>query len=315
MLLTFLLNLARGFAMGSADIVPGVSGGTVALVLGIYERLIASIRAGSRALGLLLRGDRRGFRAWMSAVDWLLIIPLGSGILLAVLALARIIQQFLEEQPELMAAVFLGLVAGSVVVAWRLIRVPRASHAVIIAAVGLLTFVLLGLRDGTTEDTVAQASDVEPWAFFVAGAIAICAMILPGISGSFLLVLLGMYGAVLAAVTERDFLTLGVFVAGAVIGLALFSQLLHVALRRYHDIVLAMLIGLMAGSIRVLWPWPDGVESTVLGAPRGEVFVAAFAAVVAFVVVVIIARYAQAFEATQPHPDAEPPPSAEPATP
>jgi putative membrane protein len=315
MLVTVLLNLVRGFAMGSADIVPGVSGGTVALVLGIYERLIGSIRAGSRALGLLLRGDGHGFRAWMSAVDWALIIPLGAGILLAILALARIIQQLLHEQPELMASIFLGLVAGSVVIAWRLIRAPRASHAVIIAAVGLLTFVLLGLRDGTTEETVAQSSDAALWTFFVAGAIAICAMILPGISGSFLLVLMGMYGAVLAAVTERDIVTLGVFVAGAVIGLALFSQLLHVALKRYHDVVLAALIGLMAGSVRVLWPWPAGVDSTVLGAPQGEVLMAVIAAAVAFVAIVIIARYAQELEETQPHPDAEPPATAEPATP
>lgn len=311
MLVTVLLNLARGFAMGSADIVPGVSGGTVALVLGIYERLIGSIRAGSRAIGLLLRGDRRGFRAWMSAVDWALIIPLGVGILLAVLILARIIQQLLHEQPELMASVFLGLVAGSVVIAWRLIRAPRASHAAIMAAVGLLTFVLLGLRDGTTEETVAQSTGAEPWAFFAAGAIAICAMILPGISGSFLLVLMGMYGAVLAAVTERDIVTLGVFIAGAIVGLALFSQLLHVALKRHHDIVLAMLIGLMAGSVRVLWPWPAGVDSAVLGAPQGEVLVAVIAAAVAFVAVIIIARYAQEFEEAQPHPVAEPPAGAD----
>jgi len=306
MLVGFLLNLARGFAMGSADIVPGVSGGTVALVLGIYERLIGSIRAGSRSLGLLLKLDLRGFRAWMSAVDWAFIIPLGAGILLAIAALARIIQQLLEEQAELMAAVFLGLVAGSVVVAWRLVRVPRPVHAITIATVGLITFVLLGIRDGTTEESVVQAADPELWAFFVSGAIAICAMILPGISGSFLLVLLGMYGSVLAAVTERDFLILAVFMAGAVVGLALFSQVLHVALRRHHDIVLAVLIGLMAGSVRVVWPWPDGVDSTVLGAPEGEVLAALAAAVIGFVVVVFIARHAQRIEEGQPHPEAEP---------
>jgi len=278
----------------------------VALVLGIYERLVASIRAGSRALGLLLKLDVDGFRSWMKAVDWALIMPLGAGILLAIAALARIIQQLLEEQPELMAAIFLGLVAGSVAVAWRLLRAPRQGHVAIVAAVGVLTFVLLGIRDGTTEEAVTQAADPELWAFFVSGAIAICAMILPGVSGSFLLVLLGMYGPLLAAVTERDFLSLAVFMAGAVLGLALFSQVLHVALRRYHDIVLAALIGLMAGSVRVVWPWPDGVDSTVLGAPYGDVLVALTAAVVAFVVVVLVGRYAQRMEEAQPHPEAEP---------
>ena len=306
MLLGILLNAIRGFAMGAADIVPGVSGGTIALILGIYERLIASVRAGSKALGLLLRGDVGGFRKWMAAVDWLFIVPLGIGILAAVLSLARVIQGLLHDTPELMSAVFLGLVAGSVVVAWRLVRQPRLMHASIILGVGVLTFVLLGLRGGTSEESVGQISDPELWAFFVAGAIAICAMILPGVSGSFLLVVMGMYAPVLAAVTDRDFVALGVFMAGAVIGLALFSQVLHVALQRYHDLVLAALIGLMAGSVRVLWPWPDGVDSTELGVPEGDALMAVVVAVIAFVVVFLVARYAQRLEQSEAHPDAEP---------
>jgi putative membrane protein len=131
-------------------------------------------------------------------------------------------------------------------------------------------------------------------------------MILPGISGSFLLVLMGMYAPVLAAVTERDFLTLGTFMLGALVGLVLFSQLLHLALQRSHDVVLAILIGLMAGSIRVLWPWPNGVDSTELGPPEGDWGLAIVLALVAFVVVVVVARYAQSLEAHDEHPDAEP---------
>jgi putative membrane protein len=288
-----LLNTARGFAMGAADLVPGVSGGTVALVLGIYERLVASIRAGSRGLGSLLRLDARGFRTWMARVEWLLVLPLLAGILLAVLALARLIQSLLDDQPELMAAVFMGLVAGSVVVAWRLIRAPRLLHAAVIAAVGVVVFLLLGLQGGTSEESVRQAASPPLWAYFIAGAVAICAMILPGISGSFILVLLGMYGPLLAAVTGLDIVVLVVFMAGCVIGLALFSQVLHRALQLHHDIVLAMLIGLMAGSVRVLWPWPLGVESTELGAPEGAVLVAVVSAAIAFVAVVYVARFAQ----------------------
>jgi putative membrane protein len=291
-----LLTLVRGFAMGAADIVPGVSGGTVALVLGIYERLVASIRAGSSALGSLLRGDLGGFRAWLMRVEWLLVVPLGIGILAAVATLSRVLRSLLDDAPELMAAVFLGLVAGSVVVAWRLVRAPRRAHAAIVAAVGVATFALLGLQSGTGEGSVAQTADPPLWAFFAAGAIAICAMILPGVSGSFLLVLLGMYGPVLAAVTGADLVVLAVFLAGAVLGLALFSQLLHLALQRAHDLVLAALIGLMAGSVRVLWPWPDGVESTELGMPEGAVLEAAVAAVVALVVVIVVAGAAQRLE-------------------
>lgn len=306
MLLNTLLNAVRGFAMGAADIVPGVSGGTIALILGIYERLIASVRAGSKALTLLLRRDVTGFRRWLAAVDWLFLVPLGVGILVAVFLLAGLLSDLLQEQPEAMAALFLGLVAGSVVVAWRLIREPRARHALIILGVGVLTFVLLGLRGGTGEESVGQLAEPALWAYFLAGAVAICAMILPGVSGSFLLVLLGMYAPLLAAVTDRDFVTLGVFMVGAVIGLALFSQALHVALQRWHDLVMAVLIGLMAGSVRVLWPWPDGVDSTELGAPDGDVLIAMALAAVAFVGVVVVARYAQALEQSGTHPDAEP---------
>jgi putative membrane protein len=283
MLVHALRHLIRGFAMGSADIVPGVSGGTIALVLGIYERLIASIRAGSKALIQLVRADVAGFRHWMGMVDWAFIIPLLAGIGLAFLTLARLISDLLRDEPELMAAVFMGLVAGSVVVAWRLMRAPRAFHAVLIVAAGLATFVLLGLVRGTTEEAVGQATQPALWAFFGAGAIAICAMILPGVSGSFLLVVMGMYGPALTALTELDLPALVAFGLGAVIGLALFSQVLHLALQRYHDLVMAVLIGLMAGSVRVLWPWPDGVASTDLGWPDGDWLVG-------------VGRYAQALE-------------------
>ena len=294
-----LLHFIRGFAMGSADIVPGVSGGTIALVLGIYERFIASVRAGSKALTLLVRADVAGFRRWMAAVEWAFIIPLLAGIGVAFLTLARVIRDLLHEEPELMSAVFLGLVAGSVVIAWRLIRRPVALHAALIAIVGVITFVALGLVHGTSEESVGQIAEPALWAFFGAGAIAICAMILPGVSGSFLLVVMGMYGPALNALTEMEIINLLAFLAGAVVGLALFSQVLHLALQRYHDLVMAVLIGLMAGSVRVLWPWPGGVESTAIGMPEGDWIVAIGLAVVAFVAVVFVGAYAQRLEATE----------------
>jgi len=282
--------------MGAADIVPGVSGGTIALIFGIYDRLISSIRAGSSALGNLVKLDFSGFKKWMDRVDWLFIIPLGSGILLAVMALASILQHLLEEQAVAMAALFMGLVAGSIVVAWAMIRTRDTKHVWIAVGVGVATFVALGLRGGTTEETVGQVSNPQMWAFLIAGAIAICAMILPGISGSFILVLLGMYGPLLNAVTTRDFVALGVFMIGAIVGLALFSQFLYQALRLHHDTVIASLVGLMAGSLRVLWPWPNGVESTAIGAPDNDVLLALLIAVAAFVTVILVARFAQRLE-------------------
>lgn len=290
------LSIARGFAMGAADIVPGVSGGTIALIFGIYERLIASIRAGSSALGHLVRADLAGTKRWLDEVEWAFILALGGGILLAIASLARLLESLLRDQAVLMAAMFLGLVAGSIVITWSLLRRKTMNGALILVGVGLAVFVLLGLLGGTTEDSVSQITDPTLWAFFGAGAIAICAMILPGISGSFLLVIMGMYGPVLGAVTDRDFVSLGVFTVGAIIGLALFSQLLHKALTMYHDAVLAALIGIMAGSLRVLWPWPFGVDSTVIGAPDGQIIGSIVVAAVAFVVVILIARVALRLE-------------------
>ena len=182
MLLHTFLHFIRGFAMGAGNIGPGVSGGTIALVLGIYERLIASVRAGSKALTLLVRGDVAGFREWMAAVEWAFLIPLGVGMLAAIVALASGLQTLLADTPEQMAALFTGLVVGSVVVAWRLLRAPRSVHVWVIVGVGLATFLLLGIRGGADEETVGQVVEPALWAFFIAGVISISAMILPGIS-------------------------------------------------------------------------------------------------------------------------------------
>lgn len=260
----------RGFLMGAADIVPGVSGGTIALVVGIYERLVKSVRAGSSTLGHLLRGDLAGSRRWFGAVEWAFILPLLGGILLAVITLASVIESLLHDYPEEMAGLFTGLIAGSAIVAWRLVKNWNGLRIGLMAGVAILVFLLLGLREGTSDETVSQVVDPALWAFFVAGAIAICAMILPGVSGSFLLVVMGMYGPTLAAVNDRDVTTLLVLAVGCVTGLALFSQLLNWSLENYHDTVMAALIGLMVGSIRVLWPWPNGLDSTALGAPADD---------------------------------------------
>lgn len=275
-------SIIRGYLMGAADIVPGVSGGTIALVLGIYERLIASVRAGSSALGAFLRMDLSRGIEWLHAIEWKFILPLGAGIALAIVTLSHILEQLLRDHAVLMAALFLGLVTGSVVIVWGLLTERDLSRIMIIIGVGIAVFVLLGLREDTSSESAAQIADPAAWAYLASGAVAICAMILPGISGSFILVMLGMYGPVLSAVTDRDVASLAVFVVGAVAGLALFSQLLHRALRDHYNSVMAGLIGLMAGSLRVLWPWPRGVDSTALNAPDDQVFAAVVVAVLAF---------------------------------
>ncbi|MCP4303446.1 MAG: DUF368 domain-containing protein [bacterium] len=290
-------TVIRGFLMGAADVVPGVSGGTIALVVGIYEQLVESIRAGSSALGHIVRGNWSEARRWLSAVDWGFLIPLILGILLAVISLASVLKNLLHDQPEEMAGLFMGLIAGSVVIAWKLVKTWSTINLFILVGVTVAIFILLGLSEGTSDETVGQLNDPALWAFFGAGAIAVCAMILPGVSGSFLLVILGMYGPVLESVNDRDIAALGIMIIGMTIGLALFSQALSWALHHYHDAVMAALIGLMAGSIRVLWPWPDGLDSTALGAPESNLPIVLGLAFVALLVVVALGRFSQSSDA------------------
>lgn len=272
--------------MGAADIVPGVSGGTVALVFAIYHRLIDAIRSGSSGLGNFLKGDISGGVAHLKKVEWTFLIPLLVGIAAAIFALSGVIEHLLESSPVQMSALFLGLVAGSVIVAWQLLETWDLRRVVVLAGVTLLTFVLLGLKEGTSAESVTQLSEPALWAYFAAGAVAICAMILPGISGSFILVTLGMYGSVLGAVNDRDLAAVAAVALGCIVGLALFSQVLHWALNEHYNTVMAGLIGLMIGSTRVLWPWPDGVDSSALGAPSGPVLVPVALAVGGLVLVV-----------------------------
>jgi putative membrane protein len=258
-----LLNLVRGFIMGSADVVPGVSGGTIAVLVGIYERLVHAISMASKALGNVLRLRFRDAGQRLREIEWGLIIPLLVGIGLAIFTLAGVISYLLDTQPEAMAGLFIGLVAASAWVAWRMIKAPSGASLAIAVVVAVAFFLLLGLKGGAVAD--------PSWlVIFGAGAIAICAMILPGVSGSFLLLMLGMYDFIISAVNERDFPVLGVFALGCVIGIALFSQVLDWALGTHHDIVVAAMVGLLIGSLRVLWPWPGGVDSTAIGEPTGS---------------------------------------------
>jgi len=161
---------------------------------------------------------------------------------------------------------------GSLTVAWRLIRSvgPIEIGAVVVVAIAL--FLLLGLRSDTevAEGTVEIVTK-SWWIFLLSGALAICAMILPGISGSFILVMIGMYTEVLGAVNDRDLVALAATGAGCIIGLALFSTVLNWALENHHDLIMAAMVGLMLGSLRVLWPWPSGTQTTDMTRPSGDV--------------------------------------------
>lgn len=281
------LQFLRGFAMGSADIVPGVSGGTVALVLGIYERLLTNIGTAARAVRDLLRGRVSSARARIVEVEWLWLATLLIGILAAIVTLSAVLEGLLHDHPVPTAGVFFGLVAASTTVAWREIRDPARAHIVMAGSIAAITFVILGLRSAT-EATGEEVVTREWWVFTLAGAVAICAMILPGVSGSFLLVMIGMYTEVLGAVNDRDVIALAATAVGCAVGLGVFSTVLNRMLELHHDLVLAAMVGLMVGSLRVLWPWPAGTETTDIAAPEGQVLLTVSVGVAAAIVVIAV---------------------------
>ena len=236
----------RGIAMGASDIVPGVSGGTMAFILGIYEELIDSIRT---------IGQREFIRAVLhlrvkqalQILNWPFLMAVGLGIFIAIITLAGGLEWTLENQPVLLWSFFFGLILGSVITVSK-----RVGHWKLTVILGLVmavvgAYFLVGAVPTQTPNTW--------WFLMLSGALASCALILPGLSGAFILVLLGKYAFVLNAVNQRDFLSLAFVTIGAVIGLVTFAQILGYFFKRYHDITVAVLIGLMLGSLRKVWPW------------------------------------------------------------
>ena len=275
--------------MGTADIVPGVSGGTVALVLGIYERLIQNVHTGAQVLKALLTGDLDGSRTTFRQVEWFWLSSLLAGVLIAIALLSSVLEELLHDYPVRMAALFFGLVVGSLTVAWRLIGSVGIREIGTIVLVAVVLFLMLGLRSDTeVAEGAAEIVTKSWWVFFLSGALAICAMILPGISGSFILVMIGMYTEVLGAVNDRDWAALAAIGAGCIVGLALFSTVLNWALENHHDLVMAAMVGLMLGSLRVLWPWPLGTQTTDLARPSGDVAVPVLLAIAGCALVVVV---------------------------
>ena len=249
----YLVLTLKGFCMGAADVVPGVSGGTMAFILGIYEELIAAIKSFDlKSLKLLVTLK---IRLLLGHVSWRFLLAVGIGILTAIFSLARVLSWLLQNRPVLIWSFFLGLILASVVSVSR--RIEKWRLLIWLCFLGGMvgTYFLVGL--------VPVSTPTDPWFLFFCGAIAICAMILPGISGSFILVLLGKYQFILGAVNDRNFAVLSIVVAGACVGIALFSRLLGWLLNRYHDLTVAVLTGLMLGSLRKVWPWKETIESLV----------------------------------------------------
>jgi putative membrane protein len=249
----------KGVLMGAADVVPGVSGGTMAFILGIYEELIFSIRSFDVRFFRLFTSFR--LREALAHVRWKFLAAVGTGILFAVFSMARGLSWLLHNHPVPVWAFFFGLIVASLFAVGLRIETwsPGVPVGIALGAAG--TYLLVGL--------VPVSTPGAAWFLFLSGALAICAMILPGISGAFILVLMGKYLYVLDAVNERDFMTLALVAGGAVVGLLCFARLLNWLFRRHHDITIAVLTGLMLGSLRRVWPWKLSVETGRSGA--GEI--------------------------------------------
>lgn len=254
------LDLVRGFLIGMAELVPGVSGGTVALVTGVYEQLIASAAHVLGAVRALVTGPDRLAAAAVELrrTDWRLVVPVLVGMAAAVLGAAGVMSGFVEETPELARGLFFGMVLVSVVVPLRMLpsrRGARLLDVLVVLVAAAVAFTLVGLAGG------GNAIDPPRLVVFLAASVAICALVLPGVSGSYFLLAVGLYSTTLGAVDARDLGYVAVFAAGAITGLALFVPVMRWLLTRHRSLTLLVMAGLMIGSLRALWPWQGGPDA------------------------------------------------------
>lgn len=282
-------HLVRGALIGVAEAVPGVSGGTIALITGVYETLIRSADHLLRALRLLAAtaAGRAGIpdvQAELRRVAWPAILPILLAMAAALLVAARVMVPLVEQHPQASRAVFAGVILASIAVPLRMRgQRPGAREGLLIAAAAGAAAVLTGYPPATVAD---------PGLLLVAGAaaFAVCALALPGVSGSFLLLTLGLYTPTFTAVNDRDLPYLAVFAAGGLVGLSLFVKALRWLLEHRRRGTLAVMVGLMLGSLRALWPWQQADRA--LQAPSGDVLpiVGLFAAGMVAVLVLILAE-------------------------
>lgn len=249
----YLFLALKGMAMGAADVVPGVSGGTIAFIVGIYDELINSIKSiNAHSIKLLFTGK---IAAFWKAINGNFLCSLLLGIGISVFSLAKLITYLLVHEPVLVWSFFFGLVLAST---WFVSKDIKEWNWKTITGFILGALVAYYITVATPAETPTNLLFI-----FLCGAIAICAMILPGISGSFILVLLGKYFYIMEAINTLDLVILGVFAVGAFLGITSFSRVLSYALKNFRNITLAVLTGFMLGSLNKVWPWKEVVQTYV----------------------------------------------------
>jgi len=285
--LRLLIDCVRGALIGIAEIIPGVSGGTIALIVGVYGVLIES--AGHLVRGVV-RGVIDGVRGRGLAAAWVhlaqvqlrVLLPVAFGMVTAVLVGARLLAPVIDAHPEETKALFAGLIVASLIVPIRMVGGRWSGREVLAAvAAGILTF-------GLTSIPSAPTADPNLLIVALAAAVAVCALVLPGVSGSFLLLTVGLYAPTLEALNNRDLAYIGAFILGAVVGLSLFVSGLQWLLAHKHRITLAVMTGLMVGSLRSLWPWQGETGALLPAGDNAGTAVLMFALGLVIVAVLII---------------------------
>ncbi|WP_299336854.1 DUF368 domain-containing protein [uncultured Psychroserpens sp.] len=255
----YIFLTLKGAAMGAADAVPGVSGGTIALISGIYEELISTI--GSVDLSLLKTLRKEGFKAFWTQLNGNFLLALLSGIGISFVVFMRIAKYLLEQHPILIWSFFFGLIIASIFFVGK--QIKRWN-------IGTFTAIIIGALVAFYVSTLPSlGANDNPYFLFIAGAIAICAMILPGISGSFILVILGAYKTLSDALHDFDVKKIMIFIIGALVGLLSFSRVLKWLFKNYYNTTLALLTGFIIGSLNKVWPWKKTIS--VLNSDTGTV--------------------------------------------
>ena len=244
-------NTIRGMLIGTAEVIPGVSGGTVALIVGVYEQIINGISHLVRAVGFLLRGKTVEAGKQFGEIRFTILLPILFGMILAILTTASVLEPLLVAAPEIVRAAFAGMLIASLIVPIRLVgRNFRPPH---------VTVLIIGAAAASWLTSLPNAGLDNPvgWQIVLFASLAVCALVLPGVSGAFFLLAVGMYSPTIAAVNDRNLGYLGLFVIGAIIGLLSFAMAMKWFLDNYRVLTLSLMIGLMIGSLRALWPWQN----------------------------------------------------------
>ncbi|OEK06731.1 DUF368 domain-containing protein [Roseivirga misakiensis] len=250
-LVSYFVLFLKGIAMGGADVVPGVSGGTIAFITGIYEKLLDSIKSVDlTALNLLKKFE---IKALWEHINGTFLLVLFAGIVTSFLSLSKLITFLLENYPIQLWSFFFGLIVISALMVLREIKQWNVGVFIAIFIGAVIAYVITSAVPSETPDS--------PWFLFIVGAVAICAMILPGISGSFIVLLFGKYEYMMSALKERSIVDILIFMAGCLVGILSFARVISWLFKKYHNITIGVLSGFMIGALNKVWPWKETIET------------------------------------------------------